>query len=150
MKIRSIFTCFVVSAISILHGQESKVQDTWMKVLSFNAAESKLVHKADIGNHKYISAAMSGDNLGWYIEVKYYGGKGENLLCNGENWHGVQPWMVYAWKQANQEFPDLEEISYENGKSKIKIVLVNCSVIKNEQNTFEFKTGKIEVFQKQF
>jgi hypothetical protein len=120
----------------------------WHKVLGFDAMATERSHKADLGNHRRIEAGWESD-LGWEIEVLKYGDKtGENPLYDGNNWHGVQPWMVYAWTKHQQIYPDVRTVPYDKRKSKIRIVLIDCQTQQTGSNSFEFVKGKIEVFHK--
>lgn len=120
----------------------------WRKVLGFDVMARERIHKADLGNHRRVVASWESD-LGWEIEVLNYGDKGqENLLYDGNNWHGVQPWMVFAWTKHQKTYPDVREVPYDKGRSQIRIVLVDCQTRQVGSNAYEFVRGRIEVFHK--
>ncbi|NLB56139.1 MAG: hypothetical protein GX811_10320 [Lentisphaerae bacterium] len=118
----------------------------WRKVLGFDVMANERSQNADLGNHCRIVAGWKSD-LGWEIEVLSYGDEtGENLLYDGNNWHGLQPWMVWAGTKHQQIYPDVRDITYNKGKSQIRIVLVDCQTRQKGSNSFDFVRGKIEVF----
>ena len=87
--------------------------------------------------------------ISWEIEVLDSSSKMvENLLYEGNNWHGVQPWMVYAWTKHTNTYPDEREVSYDKGKSRIRIVLVDCQTRQTGSNSYEFLKGRVEVFHR--
>ena len=119
----------------------------WRKVLAFDVMAQQKSHKADLGNHRIVVAGWG--ELGWEIAVHDYGSKeSENLLLDGNNWHGIQPWMVYAWTVNDNTYPDGREVSYDKGKSHLRIVLVNCRAKQVATNEYEFVKGQVEVFHK--
>ena len=121
----------------------------WRKILGFDVTATERSHKSDLGNHRRIVAGWGADGLGWEIEILNYGDKsGDNLLYDGNNWHGVQPWMVYAWTKHLQTYPDVRDVTYEKGKAQVRIVLVDCQTRQVGSNSFEFVEGRIEVFHK--
>ena len=120
----------------------------WRKVLGFDVMDTKRSHKGDLGNHRRVVAGWESD-LGWEIEVRNYGDKtGGNLLYDGNNWHGLQPWMVWAGTKHQHDYPDVRDVTYDKGKSQIRIVLVDCQTRQTGSNSFEFVKGRIEVFHK--
>lgn len=129
---------------------EAGTKTTWKKVLGFNVLSRDRDHKADLGNHRILIASWESD-LGWELGVFDYPVRfrSENLLYDGNNWHGVQPWMVFAWTKHERTYPDERVISYDKGKSQIKIVLVNCETRQVGTNSYEFVKGRIEVFHRQ-
>lgn len=125
----------------------------WRKVLSFDVMATERSHRADLGNHRYVVAfpakLSSVPHYGWDIQVQNYGDEtGENLLYNGNSWHGIQDWMIFAWTKYLQTYPDVREVAYDKGNSHIKIVLVDCQTKRVGNDLFEFVKGKIEVFHK--
>lgn len=105
-------------------------------------------HKADMGNHRRVVASWEPD-LGWEIAVLSYDDKDrENLLYDGNNWHGVQPWMVFAWTKHQHVYPDVRDVTYDKGKSQIRIILVGCQTRQVGSNSFEFVRGRIEIYHK--
>lgn len=122
-------------------------QFNFRKVLAFDVTTKDRSHKADLGNHRYIRADWGADNLGWEIEVLNYGDKyAENLLYDGNNWHGLQPWMVLARTKHEHTYPDVREATYDKGQSHIRIALVDCQTRQVGSNSYEFVRGRIEVF----
>ena len=120
----------------------------WRKVLGFDVMATERSHKADLGNHRRVVAGWESD-LGWEIEVLNYGDKtGENLLYDGNNWHGLQLWMVWAGTKHQQTYPDVRDVTYDKCKSQIRILLVDCHTRQIGSNTFEFVSGRIEVYHK--
>jgi len=120
----------------------------WRKVLGFDVMATDRSHKADLGNHRRVVASWESD-LGWQIEVLNYGDKRRgNLLCDGNNWHGAQPWMVLAWMKHTKTYPDERVISYDKGMSHMKIALLDCQTKQVGSNSFEFVQGRVEVFNK--
>ncbi len=138
----------MLAACSLKAG-ETVAGGRWRKVLGFDVMAQGRSHKADLGNHRRVVAGWGGDSLGWEIEVCNYGDRqAENLLYDGHNWHGVQPWMVFAWTKHRNIYPDVRDVSYDQGKSHIRIVLVACETRQVGSNAYEFVKGRIEVFHK--
>jgi hypothetical protein len=126
---------------------DQQTNGVWRKVLCFDVMAQERSHKADLGNHRRIVAGW--DELGWDIEVLNYSSKGsENLLYDGNNWHGSQPWMVLAWTVHNSTYPVQREVSYDKGKSHLKIVLVDCQTKQRGSNSYAFVKGRVQVYHK--
>ena len=120
----------------------------WRKVLGFDVMATDRSHGADMGNHRRVAASWE-PGLGWELEVLNYGDQGrENLLYDGNNWHGIQPWMVFAWTKHRRSYPDVRDVTYDKGKAQIRIVLVDCQTRQVGSNAFEFVRGRLEVFHR--
>ena len=121
----------------------------WRKVLSFDVLAKVPEHRADLGNHRLVVASWV-DGLGWDIGVYGYPrAKSQvNLLYQGRNLHGIQPWMAFAWAKHEKIFPDVREMPYDGGKSHLRIVLAGCETRPVGNNAYEFSKGRIEVFHK--
>ena len=121
----------------------------WRKVLAFDVCDNGRDHKADLGKHRIVIARWEA-GLGWDIGVFAYPLQpiSDNLLENAHNWHGVQPWMVYAWMKHEDVYGDERIIPYDGGKSELKIVLVGCSTRKAADDKYEFTAGRIEIYHR--
>ena len=122
-------------------------KDNWRKVLVFDVLENNQEHKADIGHGKIIVASWEA-YAGWDVGVFKYPvtESSLNLFYNGQNWHGIQPWMVFAWTKHKGAYPDERIISYEGNRSKVKIVLHDCKTKQVGPDLYEFSQGRVEVF----
>ena len=150
-NILPIVLCLVVVVVGwSARSSETETKTKWKRVLDFNVLSKDRDHKADLGNHRIVIASWESD-LGWELGVFDYpvGFRSENLLYDGNNWHGVQPWMVFAWTKHRSTYPDERVVSYDKGKSQLKIVLFNCETREGGTNSYEFVTGRIEVFHRQ-
>jgi hypothetical protein len=136
---------FVVSNEYLSAAESSK--DNWRWVLAFDVMDINHEHKADIGRGKIIVASWEADS-GWDIEVFKHPitESSLNLLYNGQNWHGIQPWMVFAWTKHEGVYPDERIISYEGNKSKVRIVLKGCKTKQVGPNLYTFSQGQVDVF----
>ena len=144
----------VISAIAAFVGLFSlmaaaQAHDSgWRKALGFDVMAKERIRKADLGNHRRVVASWVSD-LGWEIEVLKYGDKTkQNLLYDGNNWHGLQPWMVWAGTKHEKTYPDVRDVTYDKGNSHIRIVLVDCQTKQVGSNSFRFVQGRIDVFAK--
>jgi hypothetical protein len=54
--------------------------------------------------------------------------------------------MVFAWAKHEGIYADERVISYEGGRSKVKIVLIDCKTKQIDSNSYAFMQGQIEVF----
>ncbi len=145
----------VISAIAAFVGLFSLMaaaqgdDSGWRKVLGFDVMAKERIPKADLGNHRRVVASWVSDLGGWEIEVLKYGDKKqENLLYDGNNWHGLQPWMVWAATKHKKIYPDVRDVPYDKGHSHIRIVLIDCQTKQVGSNSFRFVQGRIDVFAK--
>jgi hypothetical protein len=142
-----VLICLVCAGVHILMAEEHPETNQWRKVLAFDVMAQQRSHKADIGDHRKVVAGWG--ELGWEIEVLNYGPREtENLLYNGNNWHGIQPWMVYAWTVHDNSYLDGREVSYDQGRSHLRIECIDCQTRQVGSNSYEFVKGRIEVFHK--
>lgn len=142
-----IVLAFACTAIRVLVAAEPETKGEWRKVLGFDVMATQRDHQADLGNHRRVVASWT--DLGWEFEVRNYGDKtSENLLYDGHNWHGIQPWMVWAGTKHEQTYPDEREIAYDKGSSHLKIVLIDCQTKQVGKNSYQFVKGRIAVFHK--
>ena len=147
----TIIVCLVIFAFSrpAVSSDQSVEEVPWGKILDFSVLSKDQEHKVDLGNHTVLSASWVSD-LGWEIEVLPHPVTAEslNLLYDGNNWHGIQPWDVFAWTKHTNTYPDERVITYNEGKSQIKIVLINCETQKIADNSYEFIKGRIVVYHR--
>ena len=122
----------------------------WERVLSFDVLSKEKIHKANLGSHRVVLASWVAD-LGWDIGVFDYPVKpnSENLLYQGHNWHGIQPWMVFPWTKHRNTYPDERVVTYNEGKSQLRIVLVDCETRHAGGNLYQFVKGRIEIYHRQ-
>jgi len=121
--------------------------DQWRTVLAFDVMDTHQDQKADLGGSKLLVASWYA-GLGWDVGVFTYPRTESslNLLYDGHNWHGIQPWMVFAWSKHTGTYPDERVIPYERGRSKLKIVLIGCETRQIAPNSYEFLKGRVEIF----
>jgi hypothetical protein len=117
----------------------------WRKLVSCDIAKDAS-RKADIGNHAIVYA--DGGASGWDIEVRRYPLKSntENLLYDGNNWHGLQPWNVRPQFITNN--PAVEIATYNKGQSQLMIVACNCQTRTDASNRTVFVKGTLELYHK--
>jgi hypothetical protein len=147
----TIIVCLVVFAAShpASPSDQSVEEMPWIKILDFSILSNDHGYKADLGNHTILSANWVSD-LGWTIEIFTYPVTDEslNLLYDGNNWHGIQPWDVFAWTKHMNTYPDERVVTYQKGKSQIRIVLINCETQKIADNSYEFIKGSVVVYHR--
>ena len=138
-----------VIAVWVVVHTATQASERWRKVMEFEVLDRTRDHKADLGNHRIVVASWKSD-LGWEIGVFNYPLKGnsKNMLYQGRNLHGIQPWMVFPWTTHRQTYPDKREMSYDNGNAHPRIVLVNCETRQVGSNAYEFVKGRIDIFHK--
>jgi hypothetical protein len=69
-----------------------------------------------------------------------------NLLSQEHNWHGITDWMIIPnYVNTNK---DERIMTYDHGKSEIKIVILECQLKQAGSNSWEFVKGRVEVFHK--
>lgn len=150
-RILPIVTCFVAMAASWpATPVEQRAKDApWRKVLDFSLLSKNRGHRAELGDHTILTAGWVSD-LGWEVEVFAYPvtEESENLLYDGNNWHGIQPWMVFAWTKHRNVYPDERIVTYQKEKSQIRIVLVDCETRQTADNSCEFVKGRIAVYHR--
>jgi hypothetical protein len=85
-----------------------------------------------------------GDASRWDIEVRQYplSKNTENLLHDGNNWHGLQPWMLLPSFVTNN--PHICIVTYEKGKSQLMIVAQDCLAT----NGARFTSGTLDLYHK--
>jgi hypothetical protein len=79
--------------------------------------------------------------MGWDIGVYEYLSGVENFFYDGHNWHGIQPWHVFAWTKHRQVYPDVRVIEYGSPKRRLKFVLIDCET-REEGDTIRFTRGR--------
>jgi hypothetical protein len=119
----------------------------WRKVLSFKVVDTSRNHKADIGEHKILIARA--DEMGWDLGVYYYPVTSEslNLLYDGQNLHGPQPWHVMAWSKHDRLFPDERIVTYGKKRAELRIILFNCKT-KKVGDAVRFTEGRVVVYHR--
>lgn len=127
-----------------------RAQSRWRKLMSFNVLDTSHDHRADIGNHRIVIAHVELEpRTGWDIGVfDYPVRRYPNLLYNGRNCHGPQPWHVLAWSKHRGVYPDKRIIAYNKGSSQLKVVLRGSVTKQTGRTNYEFVKGRIEVFHR--
>ena len=117
----------------------------WRRVLAFGVTDRDRALTADLDETTVVVAQFSRP-VGW--EVGVYGHpvteESENLLADGRDWRGPQPWQSFAWTKSEGAFPDVRVIRYGRPRRKLKIVLRECKT-KKEGDFVVFTEGRIEV-----
>ncbi len=98
-------------------------------------------------NGKKYRVAADRNTMGWDIGI-YSGASTEsdsdapNLLYGGKNFHGIQPWMIYAWTHNKQMYTDARIVGY--GAERLKIELIDSAVeMKNEKPVWSHASVKV-------
>jgi hypothetical protein len=121
----------------------------WRKVLGFDVLSQNDTHRADLGNNRMLMATWR-DPVGWELGVFAYplGDDPNNLLAGGRNWHGPQPWMLFAWTQHTSAYPDERFLEYDGGTNRLRILLLDCETEETGPDQQRFSRGRIEVYHK--
>ena len=145
---KKLLSLLIISVVILGAGNSlARENGPWRKVLSFKVVDASRNHKADIGDHKILIARA--DEIGWDIGIYHYPVTSEslNLLYDGQNLHGPQPWHVMAWSKHDGLFPDERVIAYGKKRAELKIVLVNCKTQK-VGDTVRFTEGQVIVYHR--
>ncbi len=86
-----------------------------------------------------------GDSSRWDIEVRRYplSRNTENLLYDGNNWHGLQDWNILPDFVTNS--PHVSIVTYDKGKCQMMIVARGCE---RASESSKFTKGTLELFHK--
>ena len=118
----------------------------WRKVRTFDVMDPARDLQADLGNGRVLVADHD-DSTGWDIGVykKPRRAESPNLLYDGSNQHGPQPWQVYAWTMQEATFPDVRLIEYGSPQRRLKIVLTGCEA-RDLDGSVAFSKGAVDVY----
>ena len=118
----------------------------WRRVLAFDATRRDRDFKADLGNNTIVIARYERP-IGWEVGVYAYPvtDDSDNLLADGEDYRGAQPWQSFAWSQKKKMYPDVRVIEYGKPKQKLKVILKDCKTVKHD-GVVVFSAGRIEVY----
>ena len=129
-------------------GEQQNAADKgpWRHILTFDVTDFSREHKGDVGD-RTIVIARNARPVGWEIGVYAYpvSEESDNLLYDGQDGHGPEPWQSFAWSKRKRVYPDTRIVAYGSPARKLKIVLNNCQTAKRG-GVVVFTTGRIEVY----
>lgn len=131
-------------ALSCADGAAGDIPLRWRKVLGFDLCGEDRPHRADLGQHTFVEAHI-GECGWWTLGVEAYGAtKPVNLLYDGNNWHGMQPWDICP--NGLQTSRETRIVTYGRGQRKLRIELSGLETNQVASNKAAFVKGRIDVF----
>jgi predicted membrane-bound mannosyltransferase len=135
----------VATSAPVAPAQPSGSAENSVSTLSFDVLDSRKQISKQIGEFN-LRAKQTGKN-DWDIEVTR-GKVDDNLLAPIKNWHGMQPFQVYANQVAEKQMDAVREMQVRDTKHTLTIKMVGCQVTAGNPDA-AFTKGTIEIYWKE-